>query len=75
MQTVQMVVFSRAKPASQDEQSPVKAEQAEHPVQGWQAWLLLARLKVAFEQAAQVLLTRPVPAGQVKQFPDVVEQV
>ena len=69
LQTVHEEVFVRIDPGLQDEHRPSVAEQAAQLGQAWQAWLLFARLKVAFAQASQVTLLRPVPAGQVRQLP------
>ena len=76
VQTWQVLLF-RIDPASQDEHKPSMAEQTAQLGQGWQAWLLFAGLKVALTQAMQVLLkvSRPVPAGQVRQAPFWASQV
>ena len=76
VQIWQVLLFS-IYPGLQDEHEPSVAEQAAQLGQGWQAWLLFAGLKVAFAQEMQVLLkvSRPVPAGQVRQLPFWASQV
>ena len=77
VQGVHVEVLVNIVPGEQEEQNPSVAEHMAQLGQGWQTWLLFAGLKVMFEQGTHELLklSKPVPAGQVRQTPLRASQV